>query len=387
MKKTNWLLPALPKILSYFLVGALAVAITLSVVVSNESKLDELEKLIDDRFIGEADLTKLEDAAAKAMLAATGDRWSYYIPADQYAAYKEQKDNAYVGIGITIAEREDGTGLNILQVTAGGSAEEAGLRAGDVITAVDGKSIAGMDVDAIRSMIRGKLGTKVNVTVLRGTEEITASVTRKNIKTPVATARLLSGNVGLITIENFNSGCSQQTIAAVDSLIAQGAQKLIFDVRNNGGGYASELVKVLDYLLPEGDLFRTVDYKGREEVSRSDVKHIDLPMAVLVNGSSYSAAEFFAAALMEYEAAEVVGQQTTGKGYFQVTYELSDGSAVALSVGKYFTPKGVSLAGVGITPDVVVPVDAQTAAKIQAGTLKPMQDPQVLAAIAALNAA
>lgn len=386
MKKMNWLLPALPKILSYFLVGALAVAITLTVVAGNESKLDELEKLINDKFIGEVDLTELEDAAAEAMLSATGDRWSYYIPADQYGAYQEQKDNAYVGVGISIKEREDGAGLDIVEVTAGGSAEEAGLLAGDVITAVDGKSIAGMDVNDIRNMIRGDVGTKVNITVLRGAEEITSSVTRKKIKTPVATARLLSGNIGLITIENFNSGCSRQTIEAVDSLIAQGAEKLIFDVRNNGGGYASELVKVLDYLLPEGDLFRTVDYKGKEEASKSDSHCITLPMAVLVNGNSYSAAEFFAAALMEYEAAKIVGQQTTGKGYFQVTYKLSDGSAVALSVGKYFTPKGVSLAGVGVTPDVVVPVDAETAAKIRAGTMKPMQDPQILAAIAALNA-
>ncbi len=385
MEKLKKLLPALPYVLSHILVAALAVVITLLIAGGNTSKLDELEKLIGDKFVGEVDLTELEDAAAEAMLDATGDRWSYYIPADQYAAYVEQKNNAYVGIGITITQREDGTGLNIVQVTAGGSAEEAGLLAGDIITGVDGKAIAGMDVDAIKNLIRGKVNTQVSITVLRGAEEITVSVTRKNIKTPVATGKMLEGNVGLVTIENFNSGCSEETIAAIKELMEQGAQKLIFDVRYNGGGYASELVKVLDYLLPEGELFRTVDYKGKTEVSKSDANFVDLPMAVLVNGSSYSAAEFFAAALMEYEAAVVVGQQTSGKGYFQVTYELSDGSAVALSVGKYYTPKGKSLENVGITPDVAVPVDADTAANIQAGTLDPTEDPQIQAAIEALN--
>jgi carboxyl-terminal processing protease len=171
----------------------------------------------------------------------------------------------------------------------------------------------------------------------------------------------------------------------VESLREQGAKKIIFDVRNNPGGYVHELVPTLDYLLPEGPLFRTEDYAGKENVQNSDAAFLDMPMAVLVNGESYSAAEFFAAALKEYEAAVVVGEQTCGKGYFQTTYELPDGSAVGLSIGKYFTPKGVSLAGVGITPDVMVPVDEETFNAIYAGTLDAAEDPQIQAAIAALK--
>ena len=159
------------------------------------------------------------------------------------------------------------------------------------------------------------------------------------------------------------------------------ADKLIVDVRNNPGGYAHELVDVLDHLLPEGELFRTEDYTGKQAVEKSDADCLQLPMAVLVNGNSYSAAEFFAAALSEYEWAEVVGEKTTGKGYYQVTYQFSDGSAVGLSVGKYYTPKGVSLAGVGITPDVLVPVDQETANAIYAQTLEPEKDPQIQAAV------
>jgi carboxyl-terminal processing protease len=160
---------------------------------------------------------------------------------------------------------------------------------------------------------------------------------------------------------------------------------LIFDVRYNGGGYADEMVDLLNYLLPEGDLFRTINYLGNEAVDKSDASCVEVPMAVLVNGSSYSAAEFFAAALREYEWATVVGEKTSGKGHFQVTFPLSDGSAVGLSIGKYFTPKGICLEGVGIEPDVSVAVDQETAAAIYAGTLDPMEDPQILAAIEALK--
>jgi carboxyl-terminal processing protease len=142
---------------------------------------------------------------------------------------------------------------------------------------------------------------------------------------------------------------------------------------------------VLDYLLPEGELFRTLRYDGKENVDYSDEKHLDVPMAVLVNADSYSAAEFFAAALAEYDAAVVVGEQTTGKGNFQQTYQLSDGSAVALSVGKYFTPKGVSLADTGVTPDILLPMDAEMALQLYYDRLDPMEDIQIQAALEALK--
>jgi carboxyl-terminal processing protease len=145
------------------------------------------------------------------------------------------------------------------------------------------------------------------------------------------------------------------------------------------------MLKVLDYLLPEGDLFRSVDYRGKEEVIRSKADHLDMPLAVLMNLRSYSAAEFFAAVLSEYDAAVTVGEKTSGKGYFQTAIELSDGSAVNLSIGKYYTPKGESLVGKGLSPDVEVVVDEETAAKIYAGILEPAEDPQIIAAINALK--
>lgn len=377
------------RFLSYVAVAAAASAATLFFCVGKMtpemSKLTQLNSMIQEKFIGEADAQIMGDAAADAMVKSLGDRWSYYISASDYEAYMDQMNNAYVGVGITIRVLEDESGYEILQVAAGGPAEEAGVLVGDILVAVGGQRIAGMNTNDVRDLVKGTKGTYVDMTFLRGGEELTFPVQRRQVTTPVATAKMLENGVGLVTIANFDSRCAQETIDAIKSLTEQGADALIFDVRYNPGGYANELVKVLDYLLPEGELFHTVDYSGKEEFDYSDAKYLDLPMAVLVNGESYSAAEFFAAALSEYEAAVVVGEQTVGKGYFQRTYDLLDGSAVGLSVGKYFTPKGVSLAGVGITPDYEVPVTDEQAAKIYAGQLDPAEDPQILAAMEALG--
>lgn len=380
----------LSKFLSYVLVAALASAITFGITSGDPApgvaKLGQLESLIEEKFIGEVDETAITDAAAEAMVDALGDRWSYYMSATDYKAYQEQMANAYVGVGITIQVMEDESGFLIIQVTEGGPAEEAGLLAGDVVVGVSGERVAGWTTSEVRDVVKGKEGTYVEMTVLRENSEITVSVERRSIQTPVASAVMLENNVGLVSIFNFDSRCASETISAIEELLEQGVEALIFDVRYNPGGYASELVEVLDYLLPEGELFRTVDYAGNEDVDMSDADCLEIPMAVLVNGSSYSAAEFFAAALREYDYAVVVGEPTSGKGYFQRTYKLSDGSAVGLSIGKYFTPNGVSLAEAGgIVPDVVVEVTEEEAFAIYAGTMDPALDPQVLAAMEALG--
>ncbi len=374
---------------SYVLVAALATVATLTMVHLEvglkPTKLEQLESLIEERFIGEADLTDLENAAADAMVKATGDRWSYYMSAEEYQAHREQSENAYVGVGITIQATEDRSGYRILEVSAGGPAEEAGIRVQDLLIAVEDTDIRDMEITEVRNLVKGEENTYVTLTVLRGDECISMSVQRRKVETPVATYEMLEDRIGLITIANFDDRCAEESIAAIEALLAEGAEKLVFDVRYNPGGYAHELVELLDYLLPEGDLFRTVRYDGKENVDTSDAACLEIPMAVLVNEGSYSAAEFFAAALREYEAAVVVGEKTVGKGYFQTTYLLSDGSAVSLSIGKYFTPQGISLAENGVTPDVVVPVDEETAAGIYYGTLERAEDPQLQEAVKQLK--
>ncbi len=378
------------RILSYLLVAALAATAAFGISAMNApegGKLQELENLIEARFIGDSDPTKMEDAAAAAMVGALGDRWSYYIPAADYAAYQEQMNNSYVGVGITITALDNGNGLRIIQVQQNGPAAEAGIRAEDVLIAVDGVSIAGKTMSEVRNLISGSEGARVRLTVLRDGEQLELTVEHRSIQTVVASGQMLEDGIGLIKIANFDARCADETIAAIQELVGQGASALIFDVRFNPGGYKQELVRVLDYLLPEGELFRSEDYAGRQNIDYSDADCLELPMVVLVNGESYSAAEFFAAALREYEVAQVVGQQTCGKGFFQSTFRLQDGSAVGLSIGKYYTPKGVSLADVGITPDQVVEVSAEQMIQISAGLLKAEDDPQIQAALLALKGA
>ena len=373
--------------LSYVLVAALASAVAYSLAVKNSTtKLDQLEAVIRNYYIEDYDETAVTDAAANAMVNALGNRWSYYIPASEYAAHLERQQNAYVGIGITIQPVENGKGFEILKVEAGGGAEEAGLQAGDVLIRVNGKETT--TVDDTKSLVQGEAGTTVELTVLRKGEEKTFTVERRHIQVVVATGTMLKDNVGYIKINNFNERSAEETIALIEKLKEEGATSLLFDVRFNPGGYKDEMVKVLDYLLPEGDLFRSVDYNGNENVDTSDEKNLKMPMAVLVNGDSYSAAEFFGAALREYEWATLVGQPTTGKSHFQITMELLDGSAVNLSVGKYLTPKGVSLADVGgLQPDKLVEVDEELYTKIYYGEVAPEEDPQILAALEVLKTA
>lgn len=385
------------KVLSYILVAFVASYLTMLLLpamgqagiplpdTAQSSKLEQLKDLIEERYIGGAEEKELEDAAAHAMVMATGDRWSYYIPAEEYQFYVDQMANSYVGIAITIQQTEEEDGFLVIKVDAGGPADKAGMLPGDRIVAVDGISTVGMTPNEGSLLVRGEEGTPVTLTIRRDSEEFDLTMIRHQVEVQVASGVMLPDNVGLVTIINFDSRCASETIAAVEDLLDQGAQAFIFDVRNNPGGYASQLVDVLDYLLPEGQLFRTVDYAGNETVDTSDAKHLDVPMAVLVNSESYSAAEFFAAAMMDYEAAVVVGEKTIGKGYFQMNYRLNDGSAVNLSVGEYFTPKGKNLAGVGIVPHVEVEVDEETFLAIYARTLDPMEDPQVLAALDALK--
>ena len=382
----NW-----KKFLSYSLVAILASALTVVALEfrvpekSEVAKLEELNDLIEEKFIGEYDEQILLDSAAAGMVASLDDEWSYYMSAQEYAAYQDTMNNAYVGVGITITVREDGY-LDVMKVEPKGPAKEAGIQPGDVLIKANGLDCAEMGIDQTGNVVRGEEGTTVNLTVLRDGRELEFTVERRYFEVMVAEGKMLPGSVGLVTIMNFDTRCAEETLAAVKALMDQGARALIFDVRNNPGGYKHELVEILDYLLPEGVLFRSEFYDGTVTEDKSDKRRLEIPMAVLVNGESYSAAEFFAAALMDYDAAVIVGTQTYGKGYFQQTFTLQDGSAVGLSVGKYYTPIGENLAGVGITPDIVVDVEEEVFLDIYYGRLEPMEDPQVKAALEALKA-
>lgn len=360
--------------LTHLIIACLAVAVLTAVLTyvtaiggfGSKQYLDdarryiEIEKIIDENYIGDADYNELYNAAAAAMVKSIGDKWSYFMSAEEYEAYKLSTSNEYSGIGASVKVNDSGE-FEIFSIEESSPAANAGLAVGDVITAVDGEDVTSMSLEDVSLLIRSKVNKDFSVTVIDGNGD-TKSVTlacETIYKNPVS-SKLLEGSIGYIKISNFEAGASENTIKAVEQLISMGAKSFVFDVRDNPGGLLSELVDLLDYILPEGDLFISVDKEGNETVETSDKVSLKNKMVVLVNGNSYSAAEFFAAALQEYNWATVVGEQTTGKARSQITLELSDGSAVHISTHKYLTPNRVDLSEAGgVTPDILVAADAQ----------------------------
>lgn len=329
----------------------------------------------------DADLSEAADQALSGMVTGLGDRWSYYVDEESYAALQDSRANEYLGIGVTVTtEREEG--LSVLSVTPDGPTDRAGVVAGDVITAVDGVSVAGEARFEGTGLIGGEAGTQQKLTLLGAdgtTREVT--VTLEYIQVAVVQGTMLDNGMGLVTIRNFNSRATEEFEAAVTELVEQGASALLFDVRNDGGGYVRELTQMLDFLLPEGPVFQSSPRWGPATVIESDADCIDLPFGVLVNGQSYSAAELFAAQLRESAGAPIVGEVTSGKGYSQRTFPLLNGGALGLSTARYSTGSGVSLIGTGLTPDVEVSLTEEEAAKLAAGQLAPEEDPQLQALI------
>lgn len=319
-------------------------------------KYADVKKVVDTYYIGDSSNSAISDAASAAMITALNDKWSYYMTPEEYQSYQMYSANEYAGIGVTIQLDEKTKGFQIMSITAQSPAEQAGLAIGDIITAVDGESVSGKTLSEVQSLIRSKLNETLKFTIQNADgDSRTVNVDCTTIYTDPVNYKMLENNVGYVKINNFETGAGTSAVQAVDQLLDNGAVSIVFDVRGNPGGMLSELITILDHLLPEGDVFVSVDKSGSEDVTRSDNVCVKVPMAVLVNGSSYSAAEYFAAALREYNWATIVGENTTGKGRSQTTIELDDGSAVHISSRKYLTPNRVDLSEQGgLTPDVVI---------------------------------
>jgi len=347
-------------------------------------KLAEAAALIRDNFIGDYEEAEMTDAAIDAMVASLNDRWSYYMTAEEMADYLNSQNNQYGGIGIVLRETEDG--VLVYKVYAHSPAGEAGIPVGSRFLAVGEEDVSGQGLESVSSRIRADIARGlVRLTVLtpEGERKSCELVPGEVYTEPVA-SRMLDSGLGYVRVENFEGRSAGEAIAAVEELRSRQASGIIFDVRQNPGGLLSELLQLLDYLLPEGKLFISRYMDGSEEVDTSDEACVELPMAVLVDGDTYSAAEFFAAALREYGWAQVVGTRTSGKGYAQITVPLSDGSAIHISHMAYSTPSGVSLAGVGLTPDVTVELGDEERSELYYGMLEDGEDTQLRAAEALL---
>lgn len=376
-----------------FLAGVIAAAAAVVVLCGGFKNLWQTARfaqflhVVDSQYVGDYDADGLTDTALTAA-AYSLDDWSYYMDDEGYAAYGDYQANQYQGIGVTVTKDTEAGGIRIVQTEKDGPAQLAGLTAGDLILAADGQSTADMDTDGLRAIIQADFGGIVRLTVRHedGTEEDVDVSSGVVYQSPVR-GELLRGHVGYIAIENFHAGAGGEVLDVIDTLLDQGADCFVFDVRDDPGGQVPELTKVLDRLLPEGTIFRQTDKKGREMEVTSDAECLDMPMAVVVNGESCSAAELLAATLREYDKAVVVGQPTTGKSRSQVTYDLWGGGALHLSHYSYLTPNGVDLyAQGGLTPDVEVGLDEEQTKLYAVRWLEPEEDPQVLAALEALGA-
>ncbi len=350
--------------------------------LENFSSVLEAAEYIDQEFVKSPDRESLKRQAIEGMIESLGDKWSYYMDAEEYTEYISDRENSFVGIGVSVS-KDVGEYVLVKEVYEDSPAMKAGINAGDMLTAVEGENVKTWSLSDVTAAIKGEEGTEVTVSVLKpdGSIDI-CTMERAKVHDKVIESAMLEGNVGYIRIYNFRETSCSETVNAMEKLISEGAESLIFDVRYNGGGLLRELMDLLDYILPEGDIFISRDRDGVETVYTSDKSCVDLPMAVLVNENTISAAEFFAAALREYDWAVVIGTPTTGKGYSQTPIELSDGSAIVLSTREYLTPGRVSLAEQGgMVPDKVIELTEEEDYLVYAKQLDYDKDPHIKEAV------
>ena len=322
--------------------------------VKTVQKLNYLEELIDTEYLDEKDESSLREGLYAGLLAGLKDPYSTYYTAEQYKELNTSNEGSYVGIG-AVLQKEDGGGAKVVQLYEGGPGEQAGLKTGDVIKAVDGTDVTEKETSDIASMVRDSDKDFVTLTIQREDEEKTQNikVEIRDVEIQTVSREMLVGDTGYIRISEFSEVTSDQYKKAFADLKDQGMKKLVVDLRDNPGGLLTAVCGVLRQILPEGLIVYTEDKNGKREEETCDGKNeLTMPLAVLVNGNSASASEIFAGAVKDYGIGTIVGTTTYGKGVVQTIQPLTDGSAVKITIAKYFTPKGNDINKKGITPDV-----------------------------------
>lgn len=322
-----------------------------------ETKLSYLKKLIDETYLHDVKEKDLNEGIYKGYVEGLGDQYSAYYDKKETKELTESLDGSFSGIGAVMTQDASSGVITITRVYDDSPAKKAGIKIGDILYRVEEKTVTGKDLDKVVSWIKGKKGTKVNLTLLRGTnsDKIKVTATRDVINVETVKYKVLENQIGYISISEFDSVTGAQFAKALKQLQKKNIEGLVVDLRNNPGGSLSTVCDILDSILPKGLIVYTKDKNGKKEEYTSDEKHrLNLPMSVLVNGQSASASEIFAGAVQDYGKAEIIGTQTYGKGVVQNLFDLKDGTCVKLTTSEYFTPKGRSIDGKGITPDVKI---------------------------------
>lgn len=323
---------------------------------SHVQKIEYLEKMIDQEYLGEVDNAEMAEGIYAGLVYGLGDVYSRYYTADEYAQETASTDGAYAGIGVSIQKNKNG-GVQIAECYEGGPGAEAGLQTGDVITAINDTDVTDMELSDVVSLIRENKDNTIVLTVFRENEEKSReiSVDVTDVELPSVFGEMLDKKTGYIQITQFTGVTLQQYKDMFAELKDKGMERLVIDLRDNPGGLLTSVCDILREILPEGLIVYTEDKYGNREEENCDGKHqLDMPLAVLVNENSASASEIFAGAVQDHEVGMIVGTTTYGKGVVQELRQLSDGSAVKLTVSNYYTPNGNSINKVGIKPDVEV---------------------------------
>lgn len=323
--------------------------------MSNTAKIRQIEEMLDTYYVEDYDKELAEELMYTGLVAGVGDPYTYYLSADSLAEQVEKNSGHFVGIGVEIYAGDDGY-IVVSSVTPGGPAEAAGILAEDKITEVDGESITGKTAADVSALVKGEEGTDVMLTIFREStgEVLEKTVTRQDIQVQTVSWRMMDDNIGYISITNFRENTHNQFKEALDTLEAEGMEKLVLDLRNNTGGLVKSAHEIGEELLPEGIMVYTMDKEGNREDTLCDDVYNDVPMVVLVNGNSASAAEILAGAIQDTGRGKLIGTTTFGKGLVQRLFTLPDGSGLNVTIQKYYTPNGTSIHGVGITPDYEV---------------------------------
>lgn len=320
-------------------------------------KLSQLKGLIDENYLGKADGEELKEGIYKGYLEALDDPYSIYYDAQETKQLNERLSGQFNGIGALLTQDKDTGVITLIRIYKDSPAMDAGLKDGDILYQIEGRDVTGEDLNQVVNDIKGDRGTKVNLTVIRGSDDqqITVNVTRDVVEKQTVDSRMLEDGIGYLAVSEFDSVTYSQYKEALDDLENQGAGSLVIDLRNNPGGNLDIVCEMLDLILPKGVIVYTEDKNGeRKEYTSDSNQQVKMPIAVLMNGQSASASEIFAAAVQDYDRGEIVGTQSYGKGVVQKLYDLMDGSCVKLTSAEYFTPKGRKINGKGVTPDVEV---------------------------------
>lgn len=319
-----------------------------------QEKLGLLEEIIREYSLEEIDDQKLEDYLYYGLAAGIGDDYAAYYTKEELENMMDSSTGSYGGIGAVFSQNLTTGLITVSQVYEGYPAYKSGILPQDILYKVDGEEVAGQDISVVVTKIKGEVGKEVTLSVLRGEEELDFTMQCEMIEIQTVAHEMLSGNTGYIRITEFDSVTTSQFHNALTELQGQGMESLIIDLRNNGGGSVEAVTEIADELLPEGTIV-SIDYHYKDKEERiSDSACIDIPMAVLISGYSASASEILAGALQDYGVATIVGTQSFGKGIVQNVLSLNDGTAIKLTVAKYYTPNGHDIHKIGITPDVEI---------------------------------